>query len=226
MKNPILLWAVIISLFSLNSWAQKNTISLNDKKGSGSQSNSLVITNTAFDPNMKIKYYHVEEITPMKFGGYKTVYDVTNPKLIRTYSLGPNNKRIITPVFMEGRQQEKTFLKSDTLLRMEKPSKISISEAPKKTDSYASIDVIKTYERVAEKGYESVDMLKKLANSYFFSDEFEKAEKSYSKLFLKTADVEPEYYYRYSIALKSVGKAEKSKEYLKKFNELSSNNTR
>jgi tetratricopeptide (TPR) repeat protein len=226
MKNQIPICTLIVSLFASNSWAQQNAISLNDKKASGSQSNSLVISNTAFDPNTKIKYYHVEEITPMKFGGYKTVYDVTNPKLIRTYSLGPNNKRIITPVFMEGRQVEKTFLKSDTLLRMEKPSKILISEAPKKAESYASIDVIKTYERVAEKGYESVEMLKKLANSYFFSDEFEKAEKSYSKLFSKTADVEPEYYYRYSIALKSVGKTEKSKEYLKKFNELSSNNTR
>jgi tetratricopeptide (TPR) repeat protein len=226
MKNQIPLCTLIISLFTFNSWAQKNEISLNDKKMSGSQSNSLAITNTTFEPNMKIKYYHVEEITPIKFGGYKTVYNVTNPKLIRTYSLGPNNKRIITPVFMEGYVQEKIVLKSDTLLRMDKPDIISISEAPKKVESYASIDIIKTYERVAEKGYESVDMLKKLANSYFFSDEFEKAEKSYSKLFSKTTDVEPEYYYRYSIALKSVGKTEKSKEYLIKFNELSSNNTR
>jgi tetratricopeptide (TPR) repeat protein len=226
MKNLTIIFTVIISLFSFNSWTQNNAISLNDKKGNGLQSNNLMITDKMFNPNRKVKYYHVEEITSMKFGGYKTVYDVSNPTLIRSYDLGLNNKRIVTPVFAEGEQVEKTILKSDTLLRIKNSSKILISETPKKVDSYASIDIIKTYERVSEKGYESIDMLKKLANSYFFSDEFEKAEKSYSKLFTKTTDVEPEYYYRYSIALKSVGKTEKSNEYLKKFNQLSSNSSR
>jgi tetratricopeptide (TPR) repeat protein len=215
-----------MSLFSFNSWGQKNAVSLNDKKSGGSQSNTLVINDKIFNPNMKVKYYHVEETTQMKFGGYKTVYDVTNPKLIRTYSLGLNNTRIVTPIFEEGVQLEKTFLKSDTLIKIGNPSKILISETPKKADSYAYIDVIKTYERVSDKGFESLDMLKKMANSYFFNDEFEKAEKCYSKLFTKTTDLEPEYYYRYSIALKSMGKIEKADEYLKKFNQLSSNNTR
>jgi tetratricopeptide (TPR) repeat protein len=215
-----------MSLFSFDSWAQNNAISLNDKKVGGSQSNTLVINDKFFNPNMKVKYYHVEETTQMKFGGYKTVYDVTDPKLIRSYSLGPNNTRVVTPVFEEGVEFEKTILKSDTLMKIGNPSKIIISDVPKKADSYAYIDIIKTYERVSDKGFESVDMLKKMANSYFFSDEFEKAEKYYSKLFVKTNDLEPEYYYRYSIALKSMGKIEKSNEYLKKFNQLSSNNTR
>lgn len=179
-----------------------------------------------YNPNMRVKYYHVEEIVPMKFGGYKTVYDVTDSKLIRNYDLGPNNKRTITPVFEESKQGNQPILKSGTLLKIQNPAKILIAEAPKKADTYAYIDIIKTYERVADKGYESVDMLKKMGNSYFFNDELEKAEKCYSKLFSKTADLEPEYYYRYSIALKSIGKIEKSDEFLKKFNQLSSNNTR
>jgi len=224
MKKQILLYTVIICLFSFNSWTQKKDISLNEKKRDDS-TNSLAIDDKIFHPNMKVKYYHVEEIVPMKFGGYKTVYDVTNPKLIRTYDLGPNNKRIVTPVFTEVKQPEKTVLKPDTALKTEN-AKISISDAPKKVDSYAYIDVIKTYERVAEKGYESVDMLKKMGDSYFFNDELDKAESCYSKLFSKTSNLEPEYYYRYSITLKSVGKIDKANEYLKKFNQLSSNNTR
>ena len=226
MKNKILLFSVIISLFSFNSWAQKKAISLNEKKIGGSQSNNLVMDEKIYNPNMRVKYYHVEESVPMKFGGYKTVYDVTNPKLIRSYDLGPNNKRTVTPVFVETKQIEQTTLKSDTILKSQNQTKISITEAPKKVDTYAYIDIIKTYERVAEKGYESIDMLKKMGNSYFFNDELEKAEKCYSKLFSKTSDLEPEYYYRYSISLKSIGKIEKSKEYLVKFNQLSSNNTR
>jgi tetratricopeptide (TPR) repeat protein len=226
MKNLTILFTVILCLFSYNSWTQNNANSLNHKKVNELQSNNLIIADKIFNPNRKVKYYHVEEITSMKFGGYKTVYDVSNPKLIRNYDLGLNNKRIVTPVFAEGEQVEKTILKSDTLLKIKKISKFSISETPKKVDSYASVDIIKTYERVSEKGYESIDMLKKLANFYFFSDEFEKAEKNYTKLFNLTTEVEPEYYYRYSVALKSIGKTEKSNEYLKKFNQLSSNNSR
>lgn len=226
MKNIEIFCFLLTCIFSSNSWAQNTAIVLNDIKLSATQSNILMMKDKTHTPNRRIKYYHVEEITTMKFGGYKTVYDVSNPKLIRTYDLGTNSKRIVTPVFVDGDQLEKSILNSDTLLRSSNPSKILFSDAPKKTDSYASIDVIKTYERVAEKGFESLDMIKKLANSYFFNDEFDKAEKYYTKIFAKTTDIEPEYYYRYSITLKSVGKMEKSNEYLKKFNQLSSNSTR
>lgn len=224
MKKQILLYTVIISLFSFNCWTQKKAITLNEKKAKDS-SNNLIIDNKIYNPNMKVKYYHVEEIVQLKFGGYKTTYDVVNPKLIRTNNLGPNGKRIVTPVYVEGQKPEKTVLKTDTTSKLE-TAKLSISDAPKKVDSYVNIDIIKTYERVADKGYESIDMLKKMGNSYFFNNELDKAEKCYSKLFSKTSDLEPEYYYRYSIALKSIGKIDMANEYLKKFNQLSSNNTR
>jgi tetratricopeptide (TPR) repeat protein len=226
MKYLTIISTLIASFVLFNGWSQKNAISLNNKKVDETQANTLIINDKTFNPQKKVKYYHVEEITTLKFGGHKTVYNVSNPKLIRSYDLGPNNRRIVTPVFEEGIQEEKTTLKSDTLMRIESPSRILISDTPKKVDSNAYIDIIKTYERVYENGFETVDILKKLANYYFFSDEFEKAEKSYFSLFTKTTDLEPEYYYRYSIALKSVGKTEKSNEYLKKFNQLSNNNSR
>jgi tetratricopeptide (TPR) repeat protein len=224
MKNLVIICYPLMVLFSTYSWGQNNAIDLNSKSRNTIQTNSLNITDKNFKPNRKVKYYLVEETTSMTFGGHKRVYVVSNPKHIPAYDLGINSKRIITPVFVETNENENTTLKSDTILRKVETTKFIITDVPKKQDTYASIDIMKTYERVSEQGYESLEMLKKLANSYFFSDDFEKAEKSYRKLFTKTTDLEPEYYYRYSIALKSVGEIEKSKEYLKKFNELSSKN--
>lgn len=227
MKNKIFIYILIISLFSSNSWTQSNSVSLSEKKPKKTNTNSKVMNSKVNIPK-KIKYYHVEETTTLKFGGYKTVYDVTDPKMINTDDLGPNGLRTITPVYEDKVQLElqETTLKSDTSIRKKVNSTaILITDKPKKKDSYAYIDIIKTYERVADKGYESIDMLKKMGNSYFFDDELEKAEKCYNKLFSLTTDLEPEYYYRYSIALRAMGKIEMSNEFLKKFNELS-NTTR
>ena len=55
--------------------------------------------------------------------------------------------------------------------------KAKITSADKKYDSYAYVDAIKTYERVAEKGYKSADMFQKLGNAYYFNSDFEKAAK-------------------------------------------------
>lgn len=104
-------------------------------------------------------------------------------------------------------------------------SKVISNETPKK-ESHAYIDPLKTYERVSEKGYKSVEMLKKMGNSYFFNEELDKAAKCYGELCVMTNVLEPEYYYRYSISLKSIGEDEKAHENMKKFNELSGNTTK
>ncbi|MFV5693801.1 flagellar motor protein MotB, partial [Flavobacterium sp. LT1R49] len=44
--------------------------------------------------------------------------------------------------------------------------KTKLVTADKKYDNYAYVDAIKTYERVAEKGYKSADLFKKLGNAY------------------------------------------------------------
>lgn len=93
----------------------------------------------------------------------------------------------------------------------------------KKSDNYTYIDAVKTYERVSDKGYKSPEMLKKMGNAYFFNDELDKAAKCYGELCDMTADLEPEYYYRYSISLKAIGENEKAEKNLKKFTELSGN---
>ncbi|AYN04514.1 OmpA family protein [Flavobacterium sp. 140616W15] len=101
-----------------------------------------------------------------------------------------------------------------------------IASGDKKYDNYAYIDAIKTYERVAEKGYKSEDMFKKLGNSYYFNSEFDKASKWYAELFAMNTEVEPEYYYRYAQSLKSTGDVTKANQILDLFNQKSKKDTR
>jgi outer membrane protein OmpA-like peptidoglycan-associated protein/tetratricopeptide (TPR) repeat protein len=96
----------------------------------------------------------------------------------------------------------------------------------KKYDSYAYIDAIKTYERVAEKGYKSEDMFKKLGNSYYFNSDFDGAAKWYGELFAMNTSVEPEYYYRYAQSLKSTGQIDKANKILSEFNAKFKNDNR
>lgn len=100
------------------------------------------------------------------------------------------------------------------------------ASADKKYDNYAYIDAIKTYERIAEKGYKSEDLFKKLGNSFYFNSEFEKAAKWYGELFAMNSEVEPEYYYRYAQSLKSAGNTIKANQILELFNQKSKNDTR
>ncbi|MBS7231240.1 PD40 domain-containing protein [Flavobacterium psychroterrae] len=96
----------------------------------------------------------------------------------------------------------------------------------KKYDSYAYIDAIKTYERVAQKGYKSEDMFKKLGNSYYFNSDFEGAAKWYGALFEMNTAVEPEYYYRYAQSLKSTGQNEMANKILSEFTAKYKNDNR
>ena len=98
--------------------------------------------------------------------------------------------------------------------------------ADKKYEQYAYIDAIKTYERIAKKGYKSEEMFKKLGNSYYFNAELELAGKWYDELFSMTQDVEPEYFYRYSHTLKVTGHYAKADEMLLKFSEKSGADSR
>ncbi|CAM2943166.1 WD40-like Beta Propeller Repeat [Flavobacterium succinicans] len=101
-----------------------------------------------------------------------------------------------------------------------------IASADKKYDNYAYVDAIQTYERVANKGYQSAEMFEKLANAYYFNSDFEKAAQWYEQLFNLESNLEPENYYRYAQSLKAVGKEKQAQEILSKFEGKSSNDTR
>lgn len=93
-----------------------------------------------------------------------------------------------------------------------------VNSGDKKYDNYAYVDAIKTYEKVALKGYKSEDMFKKLGNSYYFNSEFDGAAKWYGELFAMGTNLEPEYYYRYAQSLKSTGQLDKANKILDEFN--------
>lgn len=101
-----------------------------------------------------------------------------------------------------------------------------IKKAEKEYDQLAYIDAIKIYENVAEKGYKSVDLFQKLGNSYYFNAQLPQANKWYAALFALNQTVDPEYYFRYSQTLKSVGDYDGADKMLNAFNKINSNDSR
>lgn len=81
----------------------------------------------------------------------------------------------------------------------------TINSATKKYDKLAYINAIEVYEKVVEKGHESIDIYQKLGDSYYFNAQYENAVNTYAKLIALEPNQEPEYYYRYAVALKSKG---------------------
>jgi hypothetical protein len=86
----------------------------------------------------------------------------------------------------------------------------------KVSDKYAYINVIETYERVAAKGYKSVDLFQKLGNSSYSNCKLEKAAVWYGELFALTSDLDPIYYYRYAESLQFICQNEKADAILEK----------
>ena len=95
-----------------------------------------------------------------------------------------------------------------------KPVALEI-KVPERKKDYVEIDITSTYERILEKGYESVDMLYKVANRHFFNGDLVAAAKWYSKLFELSKEVDSVYNYRFAQCLKAVGQTDKADQLLK-----------
>ncbi len=102
-----------------------------------------------------------------------------------------------------------------------------LEKAKNQYDRYQYIDAQETYLKIIKKGYKDADLLKNLANSYYFNSQYNEAQKWYKEL-LETYpnEVEPEYYFRYSQTLKAIEKYEEADEYMNKFIELADNDQR
>ncbi len=116
------------------------------------------------------------------------------------------------------------FLSAFGLVAQAQKSKVAAADIQYERFSY--IDAIATYERVAEKGYKDEKMFQKLGNAYYFNAELSKAAKWYEELFSMNKDQEPEYLYRYSQTLKSIGEYDKADKMLELFNKKSGNDLR
>ncbi|WP_340199306.1 OmpA family protein [Ascidiimonas sp. W6] len=107
------------------------------------------------------------------------------------------------------------FLLQFTLFSQES----KINRAEKKYDTYSFIKAIDIYEKVANNGYKSPELFKKLGNSHYYNANYAAASKWYGELFLlKDVEVEPEYYFRYAQSLKSEKRYEEADQMMTKFN--------
>ncbi|WP_242206530.1 OmpA family protein [Aestuariivivens insulae] len=86
-----------------------------------------------------------------------------------------------------------------------------------KYDNMAYIDAIKIYERLAEDGYQSPELFKRLGNAHYFNAQYKEAYKWYSELFALNEEQEAVYYLRYSQAMRAVGQEKDAKEMYRQY---------
>ncbi|MFH6604821.1 OmpA family protein [Maribacter algicola] len=102
-----------------------------------------------------------------------------------------------------------------------------VNKANEQYQDYSFSPAIDIYKRVLEKGYVSADLLKKLGNSYYFNADYDEAAQTYKRLVEEyPADVGPEYYFRYSQTLKTLGNYKDSNDMMAKFMEITTNDMR
>lgn len=202
----------MMSVFSFHSFGQ-----------SKDRTSAHVVNGTAISKpedtskdGLVIVAYYVEETINMTFGRRITKYEVSKLEMVNTYDLGPNNTRVVTPIYGKPKVKSvklalepKTFV--DTSATVIKPIKVdvmAVSEPPK----YLSIDIVETYAKVLHKGYKSIDMLIKVADRAYFEGDLVTAAKYYEELISMTTDLDAMYYYRYAQSLKGIDQAEKGNE--------------
>lgn len=236
MKKYRFLYILIINIFSWCLHSQKVELALVEKKMKTDQFVLPAKSDTISESVRIIKSYKVVETINMKFGGYTLTYVVSDSNLIRTNNLGPGNTRVITPMF-ELKKKPLSHIKriiSDSIKPKSKTNNLytnikldsieNIDQNSEKSTGTAYIKILKTYERIIEKGYKSIDMLKKVANGYYFENQLDKAAKFYKELFSITSDLEPEYYFRYAQSLKYINKNNKADEMMDQYNKKTKNN--
>jgi len=94
-------------------------------------------------------------------------------------------------------------------------------------NNYAFIDAQQIYLKVANRGYKSSDLYKKLGDSYYFNAELDKSVEWYGKLYKEYFSImEAEYLFRYAQSLKSVGQYEQADKIMERFDKLVGNQER
>lgn len=78
-----------------------------------------------------------------------------------------------------------------------------LERANAKYEELSFVKAGKLYERLVEKGYKSKEIYARLGDTYFFNADYQNALKWYSKLFEDSEYNSPEYFYRYTVCLRS-----------------------
>ncbi len=214
MKKTAPFFIAVASIFSINCFAQSSQNQLSNAKIENLQLNSEIQSE---DKMQQIVSYHVEERINMNFGSRITTYEVSDLSLVNKNDLGPNNVRIITPKYIKTKVNSK---KSNLPIEIKTAEALPIKANPEfieKKKEFVTIDVGGTFERILEKGYQSVDMLKKVGDRRFFGGDLKVSAKWYAQLFEITKDLDSVYYYRFAQSLKSIGELDKANAMMKIF---------
>ncbi|WP_197488939.1 OmpA family protein [Flavobacterium succinicans] len=99
-----------------------------------------------------------------------------------------------------------------------------LKKADKLYDNFGYFNAITIYEKVADKGFTSVELLQRLGNAYYFNGLYNESHKWYKLLFDFKKQLDPIYYYRYSQSLKNVGDYDNAEKYFRMFEEVASTN--
>ena len=104
---------------------------------------------------------------------------------------------------------------------------LKVNEANAMFDKYAFIDARQIYLEVANNGFVSEDIFKKLGDSYYFNSDLKNANKLYQKLYnLKNGELNKDYLFRYVMSLKGNKQYELSDQILLKLNQFSDKDSR
>ena len=215
MKNTAPFFIAFASFFSCVVFAQPSKESSPD---AFNENKELVADNSDLT-SADIESYKVEERINMNFGGRITTYEVSTLSLVSTNDLGPNNVRVVTPKYVKSKPVVNTKMATKPLegqAKNLKPTSVDLVIPQRKKD-YVEIDIARSYERILEKGYQSIDMLYIVANRRFFDGDLEIAAKWYAKLFELSKNLDSVYNYRFAQCLKAVGQSEKASQMMKIF---------
>lgn len=102
-----------------------------------------------------------------------------------------------------------------TINAISQNSKIFVGDKQNKKLAY--IDAIKTYEKIVKKGFINAEICEKIADAYYYNANYKVAAEWYQKVFSFNTAINPEYYYRYAITLKSSNQLEESEKYMLKY---------
>jgi len=224
MKTYGILFIVIVFNFSFSCFGQ----SKDNAAAITAIENATVRSDNSSKENLVIVGYYVEETINMTFGKRITKYEVSKLGMVNTYDLGPNNTRVVTPIYRKPKVkkvdvvlQSKTFIDSSaTDIRPIKVEVIAPTEDPK----YVTIDVVDTYAKVLGKGYKSIEMLTKVADRAYFDGDLATAAKYYEELFIMKTDLDAMYYYRYAESLKGINQIGKANEAMLLFESKNTSN--
>ncbi|RZJ70951.1 hypothetical protein [Flavobacterium sp.] len=241
MKKCTFLMVMMASVFSVNSFAQGNgapikigiTRLVSGTFAGGSDENivgyrveerinlnfggrvtTYIVSNLSMVSKVDLGPNNSRKITPI----YGKVKAKATPKVAEAISMMAKPAVATAPASSTNEiAKVETPISALTLapatLTVAKP--VEVVKAERKVTS-VNIDLIDTYERTLEKGYESVDMLKRVANARFFDGHLEAAAKWYGHYFrLAKEEIEPVMYFRYSQCLKATNQNAKAAEMMK-----------